>query len=53
MITNSANRKKAYSAPKIERIKLDNQISMVMLTLPPDDGVRFSFLNLFKLPFKS
>lgn len=53
MITNSANRKKAYSAPKIERIKLDNQISLVMLTLPPDDGVKFSFLNLIKLPLKS
>jgi len=43
--------KRSYVAPKINRILLDNEISIVMLTLPPDDGVKFSFINLAKLPF--
>ncbi len=47
--------KRGYVKPAITRIELDNEISLVMLTLPPDDGVRIrpSFGNLlkFRLPF--
>ncbi|NTW32315.1 MAG: hypothetical protein HGB12_06785 [Bacteroidetes bacterium] len=47
--------KRTYSKPQIERVKIDNEISMVMMSPPPldpggsIDPVHFSF-NPFKLP---
>jgi hypothetical protein len=47
-------KKRTYSKPQVERIKLDNEISMVMMSPPPDpDGSiqpeHFSG-NPFKMP---
>ena len=48
-------KKRKYSKPQIERIKLDNEISMVMMSGPPVDPEgsiqteHFSF-NPFKMP---
>ncbi|NTW31220.1 MAG: hypothetical protein HGB12_01070 [Bacteroidetes bacterium] len=48
------NKKREYKKPIIEKIKLDNEISMVMMSPPPDpdgsvDPMHFS-VNPFKLP---
>jgi secreted Zn-dependent insulinase-like peptidase len=47
-------KKRTYSKPQIERIKLDNEISMVMMSPPgdPDGSIQtehFS-INPFKMP---
>jgi hypothetical protein len=31
------NKKKPYLAPKLEQVKLDNEIAMVMMSLPPTE----------------
>ncbi len=31
------NKKKAYVKPKVEKIQIDNNISMVMMSTPPPD----------------
>jgi hypothetical protein len=30
------NQKRSYNAPKVEQVKLDNEISMVMMSFPGD-----------------
>ena len=35
--TKEINIKRSYSKPQIERIQLDNEISMVMMSAPPAD----------------
>jgi hypothetical protein len=47
-------KKRTYSKPQVERIKLDNEISMVMMSPPldPDGSIQpehFS-VNPFKMP---
>ena len=34
----SATSKKAYSAPQVEKVALDNEISMVMMSPPPTEA---------------
>ncbi len=48
---NTQEKKRKYEKPVINKIILDNEISLVMLTLPPDDGVSFrpGFMSLIKL----
>ena len=33
---NNTTTKRAYQAPKVEQVKLDNEISMVMMSYPND-----------------
>ena len=33
---NNTTTKRAYQAPKVEQVKLDNEISMVMMSYPGD-----------------
>ena len=33
----SATSKKAYTAPQVEKVLLDHEISMVMMSLPPTE----------------
>ena len=33
----SATGKKAYTAPQVEKVALDHEISMVMMSLPPTE----------------
>ena len=33
---NNTTTKRAYQAPKVEQVKLDNEISMVMMSFPND-----------------
>jgi hypothetical protein len=35
--TSSIIAKKTYVSPKVERVMLDNEISMVMMSLPPTE----------------
>jgi hypothetical protein len=35
----SATSKKAYSAPQVEKVALDHEISMVMMSPPPIEGM--------------
>jgi hypothetical protein len=35
----SAISKKAYSAPQVEKVALDHEISMVMMSPPPIEGM--------------
>ena len=35
----SATSKKAYSAPQVEKVSLDHEISMVMMSPPPIEGM--------------
>jgi hypothetical protein len=36
---NNTTTKRAYQAPKIEQVKLDNEISMVMMSFPNDPQI--------------
>jgi hypothetical protein len=35
--TLSETKKKTYVSPKLEKVQLDNEISMVMMSLPPTE----------------
>jgi hypothetical protein len=35
----AATSKKAYSAPQVEKVALDHEISMVMMSPPPIEGM--------------
>ena len=35
----SATSKKAYTAPQVEKVALDHEISMVMMSPPPIEGM--------------
>jgi hypothetical protein len=35
--TSSETTKKTYVSPKLEKVQLDNEISMVMMSLPPTE----------------
>ena len=36
---NNTTTKRAYQAPKVEQVKLDNEISMVMMSWPNDPQI--------------
>lgn len=42
--------KKPYSKPKLEKIKIDKNISMVMMSTPPGDPAGMSYTGI-KIPF--
>ena len=42
--------KKIYQKPKVTKVKIDNEISLVMTSLPPDTPLHFS--NPIKFLFK-
>lgn len=45
--------KRKYAKPRLERVQLDNEISMVMLSTPPGDPTgSFNPLHLTDNPFK-
>jgi len=46
------SKKKPYLAPKVEQVQLDNEISMVMMSLPPTEFPQqdpLMSLKMFKL----
>jgi len=46
------NKKRGYQKPEVERIQLDNEISLVMMSPPPDPN-GFTLSEQFTLnPFK-
>ena len=40
--------KRRYSRPNVQKVKIDNQISMVMMSEPPGDPESYFPLNPFK-----
>ena len=47
-----AAKKKTYVAPQVEKVALDNEISMVMMSLPPTEFPEqdpLMFLKMFRL----
>jgi hypothetical protein len=44
--------KRIYTKPSVEQIKVDNEISIFMLTPPPDPGGKLEIDNLNINPFK-
>jgi hypothetical protein len=53
-LKNKKNRKRAYTRPSVDHIRVDNEISMVMMTPPddPDDSINPDHfgINPFRLP---
>lgn len=49
MKTTENKKKKVYNKPSIEKIKLDNEISMVMMSFVPPDDPEIKLLKWFKL----
>jgi len=45
---NNTTTKRAYQAPKVEQVKLDNEISMVMMSFTAPPGDPNNSLNTFK-----
>ena len=45
-------KKRSYSKPAVERIKLDNEISIFMISPPPDPGGKLETDHFSLNPFK-
>jgi len=53
MKTKNKEQKRQYAKPEITKVEIDNQISMVMMSTPPDDPYSENIQdNMTKDPYK-